>query len=137
MSDSLTDIQGLLQARIVAATDLTALTVVIESDGNAEATVDAAIDSDGIAAIVLFPDLEPGGSTNQYRAAFTVGIKELVSGRSFAKDSAEVAIQIFNQLRNWTPSATWQRIGALKIETVELEPYIIRTVSGHSGIHLS
>lgn len=137
MSDSLTDLQGLIAARINAAADLAALTVVEESAGAGEAALDTAVAADGMAAMVLFPDLEPTGRRDQYTGVFTVAVKELVEDRSFAKTSAEVAIQIFNQLRDWTPSAVWQKTQNLKIETVELEPYPIRTITGETGIFLS
>lgn len=137
MSDSLTDLQGLIKTRINAATDLATLQVILESSGTGETSLDAAVRDDGVAAMVLFPDLGDTGTRDQCKGEFTVIVKELADGRSFTKDSAEIAIQIFNQLRKWKPGSGWQTVQNLRIDTIELEPYAVRSVSGETGIFLN
>ena len=137
MSDSLSDLQTLIASRINAAADLAALTVVSETDGSAEVALDTAIAADGVGAIVLFPDLESGAPRDAAKAIFTVVVKELVEDRSFAKDSAEVALQIFNQFRKWQPSAVWQTVQNLRMTTLQVEPCILREVTGETGIFLN
>ena len=137
MADSFTDLQALIRTRILAHADLSALTVVTEADGSTEAALDAGVLADGIAADILVIDFLPTGSRDQYQASFVIEVKEDVENNSFGKTAWEVASAIFNQLRNWTPSATWQRVGDLKIETVEIEPFVIRQISGETRIQLS
>ena len=136
MSDTFTDLQTLISDRITAHADLTALTVATEATGAVESTMDTALDSDGIAAVVLAIDFLPTNNRDRYLATFEVTIQERVEGRSFAKNCWEVSTIAFNQLRNWKPSAVWGEIRDLKIETLSFSPTVIRQLTGETHITL-
>ena len=136
MADSLSDLQTLIKTRINAHADLATLPVYTERDADLSRTVNAALATYGIAAVVADFGLTPTGATpNEYEVEWSVIVKEQVSvndgtGSTLGVPCAEVALQIFLQLFDWQPATMWNRTRDLTLETLQVSSEVIREISG-------
>lgn len=135
MADSLTDLQALIKARIQAHADLGSLQVFTERDADLSRTVDAAIAQYGIAAVVTDFGFSQVGGPNEYETEFSVKLKEnrninAGGGDALGITCAEVSLQILLQLFDWEAATMWGKARNLNLETLQIEPEVIREISG-------
>jgi len=142
MSDSLTDLQSLIKTQIQAHADLGSFQVFTERDADLSRTVDNAISTYGIAAVVTDFGFTQAGGPNEYETEFSVKVKEnrnvnAGGGDALGITCAEVSLQIFLQLYDWEAATMWGKARNLNLETLQLEPEVIRDVSGSFRVVLN
>lgn len=142
MADSLTDLQALIKTRIQAHADLGTLQVFTERDADLSRSVNTAISTYGIAAVVTDFGFSQSGGPNEYETEFSVKVKEnrainAGGGDALGLTCSEVSLQIFLQLFDWEAATMWGKARSLNLETLQLEPEVIREISGSFRVVLN
>jgi len=132
--DPITSFQELIRARVASDTFITGVTVISETTGDVESTIDSKLKDDGLVCVVLAPELTKGSLPRSYRVDIEITFLELVEknqddGTGIACLGA--AVSAFDRLSNWqSTDETAVRVEMESIELLSIAPLLIYQCKG-------